>query len=534
MSILSPLQQCLRSTARFYRQLPVLSLFLVFFLVCPEKQVYAEEQTTLSFCFEKVIDIARNLAAEPYTAPPGISEELRNLSYDAWRDIRFQPDKSLWRDENLFFELQFFHPGFVYDRTVRINVVDNGEVSTLTATKEMFDYGNRVQTLEIPEKIGFAGLRIHGPINTPHYRDEIAVFLGASYLRSLARHHNYGLSARGLAVDTASAEGEEFPWFKEFWIAKPSPQSKFLEIHALLDSRRVSGAYRYSIFPGIKTIIKVESVLFLREPVAKIGFGPLTSMFFFGENSNQRKFDDFRPEVHDSDGLQILFDHGEWLWRPLQNPVNLQVNSFEATNVRGFGLMQRDQDFANYQDLEAHYEKRPSVWVVPRGDWGPGHVELVQIPTQDEIHDNIVAHWVPAQPLEPGKPIEMNYEMRWMNANRILPPLGYVVSTRTGFDTGKKRRIFVVEFDGKPLRNLPSNAVLEAEVWAGGGTRITDRQVFRNPVTKTWRLAFQIEQEKTSTLEQIIPAKRPLIELRAALKQGETVITETWSYAFKP
>ena len=350
----------------------------------------------------------------------------------------------------------------------------------------------------------------------------------------MGRNHHYGLSARGLAVDTAAPEGEEFPWFREFWIVKPSPRSSYLEIYALLDSQRITGAFSYRIYPGEKTVLKVESTLFPRQPIAKLGFGPLTSMFFLGENSSPRRFDDFRPEVHDSDGLQILLNNGEWLWRPLQNPANLQVNSFEASDVRGFGLIQRDRDFNAYQDLEAHYEKRPSVWVVPQGDWGPGRIELVQIPTQDEIHDNIVVYWVPARQPEPGKPLQVNYEMRWLDADRILPPRGYVVATRTGIDPVRKTRVFVLEFDGKNLRHLSGRAPVEADVWVGAGGKIVDAQAFQNPVTMTWRLAFQIEVDKTNTIEQMLPSKRPLIELRAALKQGDKVLSETWSYAFKP
>jgi len=514
----------------------ILSLLLLLALPVSfiPRPAFAEKSAASSFSLAEVIERAEKLAASPYQEPPKVSDKLLGLSYDAWRDIRFRPEKSLWRGQGLPFELQFFHPGFYYDRTVRINIVENGRVKPLKGTRDMFDYGRKPETIKIPQEVGFAGFRVHGPINTAEYFDEITVFLGASYFRALGRNHHYGLSARGLAVDTAAPEGEEFPWFREFWIVKPSPRSSYLDIYALLDSQRITGAFFYRIHPGMKTVIEVGSTLFARQPIAKLGLGPLTSMFFLGENSSPRRFDDFRPEVHDSDGLQILLDNGEWLWRPLQNPVNLQVNSFEAENVRGFGLIQRDMDFSSYQDLEARYEKRPSVWVVPRGDWGAGRVELVQIPTQDEIHDNIVAYWVPSSRPEPGKPLQVNYEMRWLGADRILPPRGYVVSTRTGVDPVRGTRVFVLEFDGKELRRLPDGAPPEAEVWIGNGGKIVDAQAFRNPVTGTWRLAFQVEVEKTNTIEQMLPSKRPLIELRAALKQGGKVLTETWSYAFKP
>lgn len=518
--------------------LPLARLFCVLLLLGPAlfspTAAGAEKAQNSSFSMATVIQQAEKLAAAPYREPAKVDDKLTGLSYDAWRNIRFRPGKALWRGENLPFELQFFHPGFYYDRTVRINIVENGKVSPLPGTRELFDYGPHVTDIEVPAEVGFAGFRVHGAINTPAYFDEIIVFLGASYLRALGRHQHYGLSARGLAIDTAAPTGEEFPWFREFWIVKPAPESRFLDIYALLDSQRLSGAFHYRVHPGVKTLVEVKSRLFPRQPIDKLGISPLTSMFFLGENSSPRRFDDFRPEVHDSDGLQILFNNGEWLWRPLQNPVNLQVNSFSAANVRGFGLIQRDRSFDSYQDLEARYEKRPSVWVVPQGDWGAGRIELVQIPTQDEIHDNIVAYWVPDRKPEPGTPLEMNYELRWLGADRILPPRAYTVSTRTGIDPTRKTRVFVIEFDGGDLYRLPDDEAVKADVWAGEGAEIVNVRTFRNPIAGTWRLVFQIETKKNTALEQMLPNKRPLIELRAVLTLEEKIVSETWSYAFRP
>jgi glucans biosynthesis protein len=523
----------LQAGAAWVRIFAILLLLVLSPFLCGNT-VYAKKTNSRPFTIEEVIRKARDLAGKPYQEPPKVSDQLLKMGYDAWRDIRFRPEKSIWRGKALPFELQFFHPGFYYDRTVSIHLVEKGKVKTLSGTKEMFDYGKNQFTPSMPEKIGLAGFRVHGPIKTTTYYDEIITFLGASYLRALGRNHNYGLSARGLAVDTASPKGEEFPWFREFWIVQPSPHSKYLQIYALLDSQRVTGAFAYRVIPGITTVVKVESTLFFREPVAKLGIGPLTSMFFLGENTSPRKFDDFRPEVHDSDGLQILLANGEWLWRPLQNPSSLQVSGFNAPDVRGFGLIQRDRKFRSYQDLETRYEKRPSVWVVPRGKWGPGRVELVQIPTLDNIHDNIVAYWVPSAQPTPGKPLKISYEMRWMDADRILPPLGYVTSSRSGNEPAKGTRIFVLEFNGKPLRRLPPNAPVKPDVWVGEGGKLIDQQALRNPVTHTWRLAFRVQLDETSTLEQMLPHKRPPVEIRAALKLGDKVLSETWSYAYKP
>ncbi len=486
------------------------------------------------FTFEKLVSVARDTAAEPYQPPEKPSDFLLQIDFDAWRDIRFRPEKALWKGMGLPFELQFFHPGFYFDRTVKIHIIDHDRITTLAGTKEMFDYGKNIFAPQLPQEVGFAGLRIHGPIKSADYYDEIAVFLGASYLRAIGRDHRYGLSARGLAVDTASPEGEEFPWFREFWIETPKAGQKYLQVYALLDSPRLTGAYTYRITPGEETVMDVQSTLFLRAPIGKLGLAPLTSMFFLGENSSPRKFDDFRPEVHDSDGLQVLFNNGEWLWRPLQNPSGLQVNSFDAPDIRGFGLLQRDREFRDYQDLEARYETRPSVWVEPRGDWGPGRLELVLIPSQDEIHDNIVTYWVPAASPPPGTPYRIDYRLRWLDADRVFPPAGHVVSTRVGKAPGKDGRIFVLDFDGELLRKLPDNAQLEPVVWAGDGGAILEQQVFRNQVTGTWRLVFRIKIDEASKIGQILPDKRPPVELRAFLKYGPDVISETWSYTFKP
>ena len=255
----------------------------------------------------------------------------------------------------------------------------------------------------MPDNLGFAGFRIHYPINKPDYHDEVAVFVGASYFRAVGQRMNYGLSARGLAIDTVLPSGEEFPYFRKFWIHEPQPDAKEISLYALLDGPSVAGAYHFVIHPGKETVIDVKLTLFLRKPVAKLGIAPMTSMFHHGENSYAKVMDDFRPEIHDSDGLMIATATGEWIWRPLVNPKTLLVNSFQVNNPAGFGLSQRDLDFDHYQDLESNYENRPSLWISPVGNWGEGRVELIQIPTDKEVYDNIVAFFVPSKLPEKGE-----------------------------------------------------------------------------------------------------------------------------------
>ncbi|MEW5772973.1 MAG: glucan biosynthesis protein [Thermodesulfobacteriota bacterium] len=487
------------------------------------------------FSFNTVIAKAQSLSKQPYVQPKGmVPDFLLGEIYDQWRDIRFKTDKSLWRKpKNSFFEVQFFHPGLYYDRTVAMNVVENGKAKHYAVTKEMYDYGKNTFYDQVPMEIGTAGFRFHAPYKNKNYPDEFLVFLGASYLRGVARDHHYGLSARGLAVDTASPKGEEFPWFREFWLFTPKAGDKDLTLYALLDSPSVTGAYAYTARPGQELVIDVQSVVFMRKNVEKIGIGPMTSMFFYGENTYPKP-EDYRPEVHDSDGLLLRMVTGEWVWRPLQNPKGLQVNSFQAPNVRGFGLLQRDRDFNNYHDLEARYENRPSIWIEPKGDWGDGRVELVQIPTDTEINDNIVAYWIPDKQAEPGEPMRFDYTMRWYSPTLDDGPTGQCVATRITPGRTELEKIFVMDFDGKAIRALKPDAKVEGVISVGAGARLIEQQAYRNDVTGAWRLHFKIALDGESTLGKVLPDKRPPIEMRVFLRSGFDVLTETWSYAYKP
>ena len=501
------------------------------FLFIQTGMVQAQNST---FGLGDVENMARELAAKPFVDNIGqVPDILKTISYDDWRDIRFAQEKSLWREDKLPFELQFFHPGLFYDRTVAINVVDQGVPKRLAFDTSAFNYGRNKFAEQLSADMGYAGFRIHSAINKKSYLDEFLVFLGASYFRAVGKGHHYGLSARGLAIDTAEPTGEEFPFFKEFWIVKPGKKDKSVTIYALLDSRRVTGAYKFEATPGGETAIDVESVLFLREPVARLGIAPLTSMFIFGENSNPRLNDDFRPEVHDSDGLMARFENEEWVWRPLHNPKTLAVNAFSAPNIRGMGLMQRDTDFNNYLDLEARYEQRPSAWIEPKEDWGPGRLHLVQIPSPEEIHDNIVSFWSPDTIPSPGKPVSYAYRIRWCSPQRVALPDGQVVFTRTSKGKLDNSRLFVLEFQGGKLEDLPDDAALDSNVWIGTGGKLLEKRVYKNTVNGNWRLVFEVEPDGTSPLAMVRPDKRPFIEMRANLQHGLTPLTETWTYAIK-
>ncbi|MFH1135488.1 MAG: glucan biosynthesis protein G [Pseudomonadota bacterium] len=488
------------------------------------------------FSWPQLVETARSLATTGFKEPePAVPKVLMDLTYDQWRQIRFQPEKSLWRDQGLPFELQFFHLGLYYNRPVRINVIDEaGYTSPLLFSPDFFKYGQNYFEASLPPDLGWAGFRIHFPIKNPDYKDEVAVFLGASYFRGIGKDHHYGLSARGLAVDVASPSGEEFPFFREFWIEKPTPNSAYLIVYGLLDGPGTTGAFKFKIVPGQETVMEVDSILFQRHKVQKLGIAPMTSMFFYGEDEKHPK-GDFRPEVHDSDGVQVAHKSGEWLWRPLALSNRLQVNGFMVrdNNLAGFGLIQRDVNFDHYQDLEARYDLRPGIWIEPRGNWGPGRVELVEIPTDKEIYDNVVAYWVPEGEAPLKKPIPFNYTLFWHTPGLHGPPGGRVAATRKSSDPANKSLVkLVVDFEGGELGAIDSADGLEAIVTAGPETKITSYQLMRNPVTKGWRLVFVLDLSD-GAWDKAAEGKNDVIELRAFLKKGETVLTETWSYGVK-
>jgi glucans biosynthesis protein len=480
-----------------------------------------------AFGYDDVTAIARRLAAQPWKQPADrLPPELRDLEYDALRDIRFKPEAALWRNEHLPFELQFMHMGRAVREPIAIHTIDPSGVHDVPFDPTNFDYGqNRFDPRRF-QGLGYAGFRVHHALNGPAYKDEVLVFHGASYFRALGRHQIYGLSARGLAIDTAAASGEEFPRFSEFWIERPRRGAASLVIHALLDSRRATGAYRFVLTPGVDTTLQVTARLFLRDAIGKLGLAPLTSMYLFGENQPGR--DDYRPEVHDSDGLLMQSADGEWIWRPLVNPRRLLVTSFAFTSPKGFGLLQRDRAATSYEDPESLFERRPSAWVEPLGEWGAGRVELVQIPTPDETNDNIVAYWVPAKSPAAGQPLELAYRLHWLMQGPAPDNLAWVTQSRRGRGYVKQADgdlQFVVDFDGPPLRALPPDATgLAAAVTVDPNAELHERNLYRNAETGAWRMTLRFHR---------LDASRP-VELRARLERAGEPLSETWSYILPP
>ncbi|WP_200957702.1 glucan biosynthesis protein [Phenylobacterium sp. Root700] len=468
----------------------------------------AHAATSRGFGEADVQALARDLSRRPYSAPSkALPQALSTLDYDAYRDIRFNPDHALWKAERLPFQLQFFHRGGLFREQVDLFELHDGRPTPIAYSTDLFNFKRGAPTGLSPQ-LGFAGFRIHAPINKASYYDEVAVFLGASYFRAVAKGMLYGLSARGLAIGTGGPE--EFPIFRSFWIERPSPGARSLTILALLDSVSCAGAFRFVVTPGDATIFDVSARIFPRRPIANVGIAPLTSMFLFSGDA-ARRFDDFRPRVHDSDGLSVVNGQGERLWRPLVNPSLVQTSAFQDKNPKGYGLMQRERRLDAYQDLEARYDLRPSLWVEPKGAWGPGQVRLVELPTRTEYEDNIAAFWTPAAPLRAGVPASFAYRLHW-GPERPPAGLARVAQTRSGAAAAKPRRRFVVDFD------LPSADGVTAQVTTSAGA-VLDTHLSPNPETRGVRLSFEFD-----------PAQARGADLRAQLLRAGKPCSEVWLY----
>jgi periplasmic glucans biosynthesis protein len=482
------------------------------------------------FGFANVQHLARERAAHDYRPmTDALPAAFADLSEDQYRSIRYRTASSLWHGQALF-EVEFFHRGFRSRQRVNIFEVTASGARPIDYNPGYFTFGRPVRIPKSTAGLGFAGLRVHYPLQTPDYKDELISFLGASYFRVLGRNQHYGASARALAIDTALQSGEEFPAFTDFWLVRPQPGDRTLTIYALLDSRSVAGAFEFDIRPGGMTQVEVHSDLYPRRAIAKLGVAPLTSMFLYGVDDGAHRFDDYRPEVHDSDGFMTETGRGQWIWRPLANPRELRVNRFMDDSPRGFGLIQRQRDFSQYEDPEAQYEARPSYWVQPLGDWGKGGVELVEIPSDEEIHDNIVAYWVPEHPPAAGKPLSFAYVLYAYTNGPEWPPGGRAVATRSGapvlgpndghFPPGSRRML--IDFAGGDLDGLSATQPVKAEMNVGNG-QIQALTVTRVPESGAWRAAFVVTPK----------AKKP-VDLQCYLTLHGEVLTETWVYQWTP
>ncbi len=471
---------------------------------------------------------AQELAQQDYVSHKGeLPKRLQGLSWDDYQQLRYQRDKALWRKKDSAFRAELFHLGLFFDTPVHIYELKGDKPEPIRYSPQLFDYGDSgVNGRGLPSDLGFAGFRMQ--FHTDWSRDVVA-FLGASYFRAVGPEMQYGLSARGLAVDTALPRPEEFPMFTDFWLQRPQAGSDVATVYALLDSPSVTGAYRFEIQPGNRLKMRVDAAIYPRQAIERLGVAPLTSMYMVGEN-DRRAYWDWRPEIHDSDGLALLTGTGEWIWRPLTNPRQLRFNAYSDNNPRGFGLLQRDRDFDHYQDDGVFYERRPSLWVEPIGDWGKGSVQLVEIPTQDETFDNIVAFWNPEQPVAAGQELLYSYNLYWGGSAPVRPARATVHDTFTGIGgvVGQKREYyskrFVVDFAGGALPMLGRDTEVKPVISASAG-KVEITSARPQHAINGYRAMFDLVPPADS--------EEP-INIRVYLEANGQPLSETWIYQWTP
>jgi periplasmic glucans biosynthesis protein len=485
------------------------------------------------FAFEALKKRARDMAGAPYAAPPRPSPEILNqIDYDAHGKIKFKTDLALWAEGPSEFPVTFFHLGRFFQKPVRMHVVERGQAREIIYDDAYFDMPEDSPARNLPDNSGFAGFRFQEPRSgkLDWRRNDWVAFLGASYFRAIGELYQYGLSARGVAVDVAvHGKNEEFPDFTHVYFDTPAPGSDTVAVYALLDGPSITGAYRFLMRRTAGVIMDIEKALFLRQDVSRLGIAPLTSMYWYSEKAKPSAID-WRPEIHDSDGLAMWTGSGERIWRPLNNPPSIITSAFIDENPHGFGLLQRDRVFDHYLD-GVYYDRRPSLWIEPQGGgWGKGSVQLVEIPTDDEIHDNIVAMWVPAEPARAGQAFEFRYRMYWTADEPYPTPLARVVSTRmgNGGQAGTVRpkglRKFMIEFKGEPLARLAKGEIPKPILTASRGefsNLITE--AVPNDVPGHWRTQFDLTVTGTEP-----------VEMRCYLRNKDQVLSETWLYQHHP
>lgn len=510
--------------------------FILFLLMAPVCRTFGAP-VAAEVNLDYVARLALARAQQPYHSPamnlPAVLNQT-NLNYDKYREIRFRQDKALWSEDQLPFRVDFFHPGYIYDEPVHINEFTATHVQPIPFNQDFFDYGNLNIKDQIPRGTGYAGFRIQYPLNKTNVLDDLAVFQGASYFRVLGKGQTYGLSARGLSLDCGESDrGEEFPLFTDWWLGKPDKDARILTLYAILDSWSCTGAYEFQIRPGETTVVDVNAVLYFREPslvleanmnappIKTVGIAPLTSCYWFGKTS-ERKPDDYRSEVHDSDGFMMEMSNGERLWEPLDNPRDLRHQIFAAPNIRGFGLMQRERDFTAYQDLFTDHQDEPSVWVQPRGtNWNDGEVHLVELNGPTEDWDNIVAFWSPKKVPPPLEPYRFGYTLYWTRETDMkFSPDDKVVATRVGISKGSDAREIMIDFAGPNLDKIAPTNPPVAIVNCSDNAHIVANQVVWNPFRQTWRAVLKMQP----------PTNNTSVDLRCTLEQNKKPISETWVY----
>lgn len=471
------------------------------------------------FAFDQVINKAQALSEHAFQESRPVPAAAAAFDYDQYRRLEFKRESAEWTDDtSIPFRVHYDPRGYLFNEEVKLNLIDKG-VSTPKAWAEAdFNFFDLPLSEDDKKALGYAGFHVTAPLNSSGKFDDLISFKGASFFRVLSAGTVYGASARGMAISTASPAGEEFPAFREFWLVKPEPGAKSMTVYALLNGISTTGAFQFVITPGSTTNVDVEAVFFPRRKLTEVGVAPITSMYYFSPHSLNRGNRDYRVAVHDSEGLMMELHNGEWVWRTLANPNQLEISSFATQPPLGFGLVQRKRDFEAYDDLEANYELRPNVWIAPKDGWGPGNLTLVEIPTTNEYNDNIVVSWRPADAWEAGKPVRLSYEMIWSLPQPVVAPVAKVTATKVGISPATKRPMFIIDFDSDNSELL-RDALPQVSTSAG---TIIAPVVQPNPKTGGVRLSFELDTKDAS-----------LCELRALLTKADHSVSETWLYRWR-
>lgn len=468
------------------------------------------------FQADLVTEAARALAKQPFKP---ISADLptpfRNLTYEQYVAVRGKPGTALWINQSLGFQIEPLHRGFIFSSPVELNIVAQGQARRLIYDAELYEFGKLTVRGNIGD-IGFSGFRILTPQDGKGFA-EIATFQGASFFRAVAQGQNPGTMARALSIKTADPRGEEFPTIRTFWIEQPSPAEDVLVIHALVDSESVSGAYRFTLRPGQATIIDTECTLFPRVSVDNFGLATMSATVA-SDPIDHRHPDDVRLTLAEIGGVQMSKGNNEWIWRPTSNRDTLQISTFVDEHPHGFGFLQRNRTFDYYEDDEQHWELRPSLWIEPIGDWGAGGVQLVEIPSNSEANNNIIAYWRPNQPLLAGSETSFAYRQFWCWEPPEQPALAIVTDTRSGHGLNGRRARFLVEFTGDLLGDPQQSQAVKPVLSANPGA-ITSIRQFPLPGSKVYRVLFELD-----------PGNEVYSEMRLVLEADGKPLSETWLY----
>lgn len=465
-----------------------------------------------------VVELARALSKRAMAPNPvDLPDGLGQLSLDAAAQIRLQPQHMVWAGEQRGFAIEPLHRGSVFSNPVSIFVIEDGVVRRIGFDKSRFDYG-RVPVPAAQADLGFSGFRLHVG---GEKLVEAAIFQGATFFRAIARGQVFGAVARSLVLRPGEQRGEEIPFFRAFWIERPGPAATSLTVHGLIDSDSATAAVRMTLRPGDVTINDIELTLFARTQLDNVGFGGMMGGFLFGPQ-RRRVFDEVRPAVHEVSGLQMRTGADEWLYRPLNNPEQLQVSAFMDNNPKGFGLVQRERDYNAYQDDDQRFELRPSVWIEPLGDWGSGTVQLLEVPTDSEINDNIICHWRPRQAIAAGSETTVSYRQFWCWQTPENPPVAMVRSVRQGRGTQGRRRRFFVDFEGDTLADSALAQNVKVLLSATPGV-IHNTRLVPYPERRTMRVSFELD-----------PGADASCELRLQLEAAARPVSETWLNRWTP